>query len=113
MCDRNESIRIRDEAYALCREVFKEKLTDCYLYGSFARGDFDGDSDVDIMMVVDMTYEEVNRYRLQISRIGSRLSLKYDITVSIKLQPRRVLERYREVLPFYRNVLEEGLRYDA
>ena len=102
MCDRNESIRIRDEAYALCREVFKEKLTD-----------FDEDSDVDIMMVVDMTYEEVNRYRLQISRIGSRLSLKYDITVSIKLQPRRVLERYREVLPFYRNVLEEGLRYDA
>ncbi|MBO4791161.1 MAG: nucleotidyltransferase domain-containing protein, partial [Clostridia bacterium] len=49
VCDRNESIRIRDEAYALCREVFKEKLTDCYLYGSFARGDFDEDSDVDIM----------------------------------------------------------------
>jgi len=111
MCNRVESIQIRDEAYALCREVLGEKLTDCYLYGSFARGDFNGDSDVDIMMVVAMTYEELNRIRSQISRIGSRLSLKYDVTVSIKLQPVSVLERYKEALPFYRNVLKEGLRY--
>lgn len=110
MCSRNESIQIRDEAYVLCREVLKEKLTDCYLYGSFARGDFNADSDVDIMMVVDLSYEELNRLRQQISRIGSRLSLKYDVTVSIKLQPVSVLERYKEALPFYRNVLREGLR---
>ena len=57
MCNQIESIVIRNEAYKLCKDLFKDKLTDCYLYGSYARGDFNKDSDVDIMMVVKMRYE--------------------------------------------------------
>ena len=113
MCDKSESLRIRDEAYELCRNVFKDKLTDCYLYGSYARGDYHKDSDVDIMMVVDLDYHDIAAYDDDIAEVGSNLSLKYDVTVSLKIQPKAVLERYKDILPFYKNVLMEGLRYDG
>ena len=111
MCDRNCSLKIRDEAFALCFDVLQEKLSDCYLYGSFARGDNNPYSDVDIMMVVNMTYEEINKIRSRISAIASDLSLKYDVTVSLKLQPKDIFYRFKDVVPFYRNVLKEGIRY--
>lgn len=112
MCDRNESLKIRDEAYELCKALFNDKLTDCYLYGSYARGDYDNESDVDIMMVVDFSYQEINKLRPKIIFIGSELSLKYDVTVSLKIQPKDILEKYKDVLPYYMNVLKEGIRYD-
>ena len=111
MCDRNESLKIRDEAYLLCKEVFGDKLTDCYLYGSYARGDYNEESDIDIMMVIDLGYEELNKLRYRISHICSDLSLKYEITISVKLQPKAILERYKDVVPYYQNVLREGIKY--
>ena len=113
MCDKLESIKIRNEAFSMCKKVLNDKLVDCYLYGSYARGDYHKYSDVDIMMVVDMSYEELNSTRYDISHIGSSLSLKYDVTVSIKLQPKEILEKYKDVVPFYKNVLSEGLRYES
>ena len=112
MCDKNQALKIRDEAYLLCRDIFLDKLTDCYLYGSYARGDYNNDSDIDIMMVVDLTPEEVSLIRSKVSSIGSRLSLEYDVTVSINLQPKSILERYKDILLFYQNVLREGIRYE-
>ncbi len=111
MCDRACSLKIRDEAFVLCFEILQEKLSDCYLYGSFARGDNNPFSDVDIMMVVDMTYDDIKKIRSKISEIASDLSLKYDVTVSLKLQPKDIFYRYKDVVPFYKNVLKEGIRY--
>ena len=38
---------------------------------------------------------------------------KYDITISIKLQSKEILNKYKDVLPFYQNVLNEGVRYEG
>ena len=113
MCDKFEALKIRDEAYALCKNIFMNQLTDCYLYGSYARGDYNKESDIDIMIVVDLPIETLSLYRKQVSNIGSKLSLKYDITVSIKLQSKELLDKYKDVLPFYQNVLNEGIRYEG
>lgn len=113
MCNKIEALQIRDKAYSLCKVLFADKLTDCYLYGSYARGDFDKESDIDIMMVVDLSLEDASLYRKQVSIIASQLSLRYDITVSIKLQSKIVLNKYKDVLPFYQNVLNEGIRYEG
>ncbi len=63
------------------------------------------------MMVVDMTYDDIKKIRSKISEIASDLSLKYDVTVSLKLQPKDIFYRYKDVVPFYKNVLKEGIRY--
>ena len=39
------------------------------------------------------------------------LSLDHDITVSVHVVPLAQFRRYADFLPFYQNVLKEGIRY--
>lgn len=41
MCARNQALDIFSQAYKMCGDLFADKLTDAYLYGSYARGDYD------------------------------------------------------------------------
>ena len=41
----------------------------------------------------------------------SRLSLEHDITVSVTVKPLEQFRRYQTALPYYRNVVREGIRY--
>ena len=111
MCDTNSAISIMQEAYCSCNSLLGGKLHNGYLYGSYARGDYDSDSDVDILFTADMTGEELAEYHRQISRIASRMSLQHDITVSLTVDPVEQFERYRSILPYYQNVLREGVQY--
>jgi predicted nucleotidyltransferase len=89
--------------------IFGDKLKAVLLYGSYARGDYKEDSDIDIFVLVDLEKLALSRYRTQVSYFASRLDLKYDIFVSIKLQDKHTFDYYLEVLPYYRNVAKEGI----
>ncbi len=106
-----DAIGIVSEVYRACNGMFSKGIQDAFLYGSYARGDYDEESDVDILLTVDANPEELSRRRRDISGISSDLSLKHDVTVSVTVTPREQFYRYFEVLPFYRNVLREGIRY--
>ena len=49
------------------RKIYGERLKSVILYGSYARGDFRTDSDIDIMILVDLTDMEIEKYRKQLS----------------------------------------------
>ena len=49
MCSKNELQIILSEIAAVAKETFGEKLDSVILYGSYARGDYTPESDVDIM----------------------------------------------------------------
>jgi len=91
--------------------IFGDKLKNVILYGSYARGDYDDESDIDIMVVVDAPAIELAKYRDEISRLSSRLSLETDdcVTISIFLQDRETFTKYKDALPFFSNVLSEGV----
>lgn len=109
MCSKNESIDILKEVCVLSKDIYSIK--DAYLYGSYARGDFNENSDVDILLTVDATVDEISHRRFDIAKITSSLSLKHDITVSVTVKPYTQFEKYKSVLPFYMNVISEGVRY--
>lgn len=92
-------------------KVFPCGINDAYLYGSYARNDYDDESDIDILLTVDMDYLEIAKYRSQISEIASDLSLENDVLVSVAIKPLEQFRRYSSVLPYYQNVLKEGIRY--
>lgn len=111
MCTKNQALRILKEVYSACFELYDRKLTDAYLYGSYARGDFHEDSDVDILITVDMEHSELAKYRRRLASIASGLSLEHDVTVSLAAKPVEQFNRYANVLPYYTNVVREGIRY--
>ena len=108
-----QALAILGEVHASCKDIFASGIQDAFLYGSYARGDYHEESDVDILLTVDADREKIARHRREVSAVSSRLSLKYDVTVSVTVKPMDEFRRYADVLPFYKNVLREGIRYDA
>ena len=98
------------ETYSALSSVFGEKLDEVWLYGSYARGDFDAESDIDIMALVDLPKEQLAMYRRKVSDLSSDLDLKYDVLLSIKLQDKETFLRFSNTLPFFQNVMKEGKR---
>ena len=88
---------------------FGDKLVSVILYGSYARGDYEEDSDIDIMILVDMDASALSRYQTEFSHFGTGVDLNYDVLTSFLLQDKNTFESWKHVLPFYRNVIAEGV----
>ena len=113
MCNQNQAIAILGEVYTSCNPIFGNAITDAYLYGSYARGDYHAESDIDILLTVDLKPEEIANLRNRVGLITSDLSLKHDITVSVAVKPLDQFLQYANILPYYKNVLKEGIRYES
>ncbi len=101
---------LMEETYSALSSVFGKKLSEVWLYGSYARGDFDAESDIDIMALVDLPKEQLAMYRRKVSDLSSDLDLKYEVILSIKLQDKDTFSRFSNTLPFFQNILKEGKR---
>ncbi len=111
MCTKNQALTILREVFDSCIPVFGEALKEAFLYGSYARGDYHRESDVDILVLVDMLPCEISKCRNALAEITSRLSLEYDVTVSVTAKSYEQFAQFKGVVPFYKNVLEEGIKY--
>ena len=110
MCTGNQALEILKKSYHKAAELYGG-VNDAFLYGSYARGDYGAESDVDILFSVPLTAEEIAEKRMEMAKITSELSLEYDITVSVTVKPFERFEKYKTILPYYRNVVSEGIRY--
>ena len=90
-------------------KVFGEKLDQIILYGSYARGDYDAESDIDIAVIADGTDEELSMYRRNLVKETSRFLRQYDKLVSLHEIPLERYNKYKEDYPFYRNIYPEGV----
>ena len=89
--------------------LFGKKLRKIILYGSYAKSRQNKESDIDFMVLVDDTEENLRRNKYRIADIMSKLSLNYNILVSITEETYNRYIEYLEILPFYKNISEEGI----
>ena len=64
------------------KEILGKRLKKVILYGSYARGDYNKQSDVDIMILTDLSFEEIEEYRDRISDIAYDIELDTGIMLS-------------------------------
>lgn len=109
MCSQNELQTVTQSVVQEAIKLLSCKIDRIILYGSYARGDFNSESDVDIMILLHCRPEEIRQYRAQISRIASRISLANDVEVSLLLRDRETFETCLDIQPFYQNIEKEGV----
>ena len=80
------------------------------LYGSYARGDYTTDSDIDIALLVDIDRMGLKKYGDLLVSQMSYFMLEHDVLISFNDIPIKEFEEYKDVMPYYRNIIEEGVR---
>ena len=96
--------------YALkIKELYGSDLNKVILFGSYARGDYTEDSDIDVMVLLNVPHEKER------DKIGPLIDITYDINfdneVDIHPIPKslNLFQKWKKVLPFYKNVEAEGV----
>lgn len=78
-----------------------------YLFGSYARGTYTSESDIDILLLVDQFTPEIRR---QMSSLATEYSLRYNIYISPIIKDRQVWTQNQQYNTlFYQNVIREGI----
>lgn len=85
------------------------KIYKIILYGSYARGDFTSESDIDIMILIDCAESDIPTYRDRVNVIASRLSLENDVEVSLMLNDKDSFKNRLDILNFYQNIQKDGV----
>ena len=98
--------KVVEEFAAAAKKIYGSKLISIILYGSCARGDFKSDSDIDLMVLLNVPKEEINTERKRIYDISDKLDLDYDVV----LQSYPLFQKYMSASVFYQNVQREGVR---
>ncbi|MGN0162838.1 MAG: nucleotidyltransferase domain-containing protein [Candidatus Ornithomonoglobus sp.] len=109
MCSKSLLNKLIMQLTEYSKSVFGENLKSIILYGSYARGDYTDESDIDIMVMVDMTPEELNKYRWGFSCFTADLNVENNVFIAVKLQSVKLFERWKNTLPFYKNILKDGV----
>ena len=101
---------ITDEVSDRVRDVLGDKLCKIILYGSYARGDFDSESDIDVMVLADVENgQQFQEWEKILWDIGWKTGSQHDIMVSIFLKDNSHFYEWMDAMAFYRNVAEDGV----
>lgn len=109
MCTENQLSCITSKIAELAKSVFKDKLNSTILYGSYARGEETSESDIDIMVLVDMSAVELSAHKRTFTNLTSALGMEYDVVITVTLKDTETFNKYLNVVPFYSNVKKEGI----
>jgi len=88
------------------KQIYGERFKETYLFGSYARGDFDPDSDIDVLIVLS-DFEKYGAELKRTSELIGNLSLDYGTTVSVVFSREQEWQTHK--LPLWMNIHAEGV----
>lgn len=91
------------------QKVYGLHLRKIILYGSYARGDFRPDSDVDVMILLDISDLELKKYSQQLSYMTYDFNLDHDIDIKPIAKSEDHFNKWLVNYPFYANIEREGI----
>lgn len=91
------------------KDIYGERLKKILLYGSYARGDNEEGSDVDIMALVDMDQEEIKKQRDKVLDVVVELTTRHGIVLSMIENNYNYFYDWVDAIPFFANIEKEGV----
>ena len=93
---------------AAYRKAYGDDLEAIYLYGSYARSDFDEDSDIDFAAIVKGDPAEISKKRESVWNDTVRMDLELDVVTSPMIIASKIFEEYKNAGGYYENVFKEA-----
>jgi len=85
------------------------RLKRIILYGSYARGDYNKNSDIDIMILTDLSDKEIAEYSSKLWEKCADIEIDYQIVISPLIRNIDNFNSWSDVKPFYMNIIKEGV----
>lgn len=96
--------------YVECvKEIYGSHVKRIILYGSYARGDFNRDSDVDIMILLDLSEEEAKAYQNALFDSTYDFNMDHDIEINPISHSEQLYRKWLMAYPFFQNVEKDGV----
>jgi predicted nucleotidyltransferase len=89
------------------QEMYGDRLEKILLYGSYARGDYNTESDIDLMVVLKDENISVAEELYNYSHLGSKILLDFGKLISVL--PVSMFRFYNERLSVYSEAQKEGV----
>lgn len=110
MCTQVQLNEITKDMVNCYRSIYGKNIVGIFLYGSYARGDFSNESDIDITAVVRGKRLDLQNKLKSIWDASADIGLEHDVVISPTVIPYDEFEQYKESLPYYINIAKEGKR---
>ena len=91
------------------KKIYGPHLQSIILYGSYARGDFKQDSDIDIMILLDISDLELKVYSQKLFYMTYDFNLDNDLDIKPIAKSEAHFKKWAENYPFYANIRNEGV----
>lgn len=92
------------------KTIFPGSVESVIVYGSYARGDYTDLSDVDIMVLVSLSEEEICKRKNAAYDLAFDYLMESGIDFSVIIKNVKHFNKWANQLPFYRNVKREGIK---
>lgn len=91
------------------RRIMGESLKKIIVYGSYARGDFDENSDLDVMILTSFDESEIKPVEYKLYDVAFDLFMEYGVDISVIVKNEEHFKYWLGALPFYDNIEKEGV----
>ena len=106
MSDRN---RILCEFRNKTKSIMGDSLKQMTLYGSYARGDYGDNSDMDVMVLTELTDDRIIQIEDEIFDAAYDIELEYGVPISVNIKNEKHFKNWVNSLPYYSNIQKEGI----
>lgn len=90
-------------------EALEGKLVRIVLFGSYAQGDYNHDSDMDMMILADVQQKEISYYADIVYDITYDFEEKYCMEINPCVQSIHTYNQWKEIDPFFMNIEKDGV----
>ncbi len=90
-------------------KIFGGRFNRIILYGSYARGDYGRDSDIDVMILADVRPEEISHYADKVYDLTYDFEVRYGMEINPLVQSMQIYNQWKNAYPFFKNIEEDGV----
>ena len=109
MCTYTQLHQVTNQMAQCYHDIYGADIVGIFLYGSYARGDFHENSDMDVMILTSLDDDGIRKIENSVYDIASDYELSENVHISVSIKNIDHFNYWLGALPYYDNVEKEGI----